>query len=614
MCGIAGIISKDKKFLSLIDEVTDLVQHRGPDGRGIYLADNVAFGHRRLAIIDLTDHGKQPMHYQERYVITYNGEVYNYLELREELAGKGHRFSSHSDTEVILAAYAEWGTACLSRLNGMFSFAIHDRDKEEVFCARDRFGVKPFYYYEQAGVFAFASEIKQFTLIPDWKARLNHNKIVDYLVHDIIDRDHETFFQNVYQLRGGHSLRYSLKNNTFTIKKWYELASVPEYQQLSETEAVKKFRTLFSDAIKLRLRSDVKVGSCLSGGVDSSSIVSVVNQLLSSEKKESAQEAVSACFPYKKYDEQQFIDELISEKKISIHKVFPEINALFPTLDKIIWHQDEPFGSTSIFAQWNVFSEAKKNNLIVMLDGQGADEILGGYHTYYAPYILSAINKKQWRNALRRFREVKRSGYSSSWIIKELLKNKMPSSLKVKFQNLTSKRFSHVNRDLLSEYQHSFAYPDFKYMSHKQIFETNLPMLLHYEDRDSMAFSVESRVPFLDYRVVEFCYSMDESILIKNGTTKYVLREAMKELLPEKIYARKDKMGFITPELIWMKENKAVFENELRDAVKALNPIVNESILELFDRMLNGSTGFDFTPWKVIALGRWMKVFNVSIQ
>lgn len=398
MCGIAGIISDSAETLAKINAATDLVNHRGPDGRGVYIQQNLAFGHRRLSILDLSELGKQPMSYVERYVITYNGEVYNYLEIREDLRKKGYQFKSDSDTEVILAAYAEWGQDCLHRFNGMFSFAIYDQVKQTVFCARDRFGVKPFYYLCHGTDLYFGSEIKQFTVLPGWSPTLNKKKAVDFLVNDIIDRDEHTFFEQVKQLRGGCFLYYDLQKKTFEVKKWYSLEAKQEYQHLTEEEALRIFKDLFTDAVSLRLRSDVKVGSCLSGGLDSSSIVSVVNRLLKAENKSELQEVVSACFNEKKYDEQIFIDKLVAEKNIAVHKVFPDINDLFPDLDKMLWHQDEPFGSTSIFAQWSVFKEARKNGLIVMLDGQGADEILGGYHTFLGPYILGALKKRETPN------------------------------------------------------------------------------------------------------------------------------------------------------------------------------------------------------------------------
>ncbi|NIG52090.1 asparagine synthase (glutamine-hydrolyzing) [Chitinophaga sp. Cy-1792] len=613
MCGIAGIISANNALTNYIEDLTNIVQHRGPDGAGVYKDEQVAFGHRRLSILDLSELGKQPMHYLDRYVITYNGEVYNYIEIREVLEKGGYNFVSHSDTEVIVAAYAEWGEKCLEKLNGMFSFAIHDRKLNTVFCARDRFGVKPFYYYANKEAFVFGSEIKQFTVLPYWEAVLNERKVVDFLVNDIIDRDEETFFQGVKQLRGGHFLKYNLDDHTFEIKSWYHLEKKDEYAGLNETAAIEKFRELFTDAVKLRLRSDVKIGSCLSGGLDSSSIVSVVNELLKEEGKTDLQEVVSACFENKKYDEQQYIDTIVKEKSIKGHKIFPDVDDLFPELDKLLWHQDEPFGSTSIFAQWNVFRESRKAGLIVMLDGQGADEILGGYHTYYGPYILSAWKKGNIATAFKRMRWVNGRGYGYKWIIKEVYKNAISTGKKVKLQNIREKRFSYIKEDLQEKYLENVSYNCFKGMSYQQIRHTNLPMLLHFEDRDSMAFSVESRVPFLDYRLVELCYSVDEDILLKQGTTKHILREAMKDLLPPAIKNRMDKMGFVTPEKVWLKTHREIFLQELNEAVKSLNGLINENIISLFNDIVEDKIAFDFTPWKVVVLGRWIRLFKVKI-
>lgn len=299
MCGIAGIISRNKNDLYYIEKMCETVVHRGPDGFGYYYDDNFAFGHRKLAIIDLSDHGKQPMEYFDKYVITYNGEIYNYIELRDELKDKGYTFRSDCDTEVIMGAYDCWGEACLDKFNGMWAFAIYNKENGTIFCARDRFGIKPFYYTLLNDKFIFASEIKEFTVFNDWKSAANKKRLLDFLVQSVFDHTNETFFEGVYQLRGGEKLIYDLKTYTYTISRWYSLEWKRTKNNLSFDEAVEKFREIFTDSVRLRLRSDVKVGSCLSGGLDSSSIVCVANRILRERSDEIKQETVSSCFDTK---------------------------------------------------------------------------------------------------------------------------------------------------------------------------------------------------------------------------------------------------------------------------------------------------------------------------
>jgi asparagine synthase (glutamine-hydrolysing) len=616
MCGIAGIINGEIRKgepYEPIREMTDIIAHRGPDGMGYYIDDSLAFGHRRLSIIDLSELGHQPMEYLERYVITYNGEVYNYIELRKELEERGYAFRSHTDTEVILAAYDHWKDGCLDRFNGMFSFAIYDREEKTVFCARDRFGVKPFYYTRIGKSFAFGSEIKQFTVLPSWRPELNEDVLVDFLVFDIKDHNDATFFKDVFQLKGGHCLSYVIGNGQFVIRRWYN-PDLDKEVRMGEAETESAFRDLFYDSVRLRLRSDVKVGSCLSGGVDSSSIVSVVNELLKEESKSDIQEVVTSCFKEKQFDEQEYVDDLVQRKNIVSHKVYPAFNDLMHDMDKIVWHQDEPFGSTSVFAQWNVFKSARSNDLKVMLDGQGADEILCGYPTYFGPGLIDKFASLRVGGLVREVRALRRDNYSAKWIAKEVFKNLIGSRRFTSLNKRLSRKYAYVSDHLFSDQRTDYSYRSLKQMSFRQVFETNLPMLLHYEDRDSMAFSIESRVPFLDYRLVEFCYRLPDRHKIDDGVTKVIIRKALRNIVPEKIFARRDKMGFVTPEKIWMKENAAFFRDELNDAVRRLSPYVNEKIIDIFEGYLNDSIPFDFTVWKVVALNRWMKVFNISLK
>lgn len=435
MCGIATLISlnQSSNYLHHINLMTDVINHRGPDDEGfVFFSKNnssskdqpytdhifsgkdgspklqelslnyvpkeqytnqkipdsvVALGHRRLSIIDLSPYGHQPMcDSSSRYWIIFNGEVYNYIEIREELEAMGHHFVSGTDTEVILNAYKQWGKDCLSRFNGMWAFIIFDTKNGTLFASRDRFGVKPLYYwYSPEGFLAFASEIKEFTVLPGWKAKLNGPQAYDFLVSEagLANHTSETLFRDVYQLRGGKAfeVQVSRLSTELPIYRWYDL----KINKLDITleEAKKEFLKLFQDTIRIRLRSDVPVGSCLSGGLDSSSIVCVVNDILKEEKLEEIQKTFSACSDVEKLDERKFIDEVVKSRNIEAKYIYPSPEKMLDCIDSLTWHHDEPFDCTSIYAQWLVFQLASENGIKVMLDGQGSDEQLCGYHRFF---------------------------------------------------------------------------------------------------------------------------------------------------------------------------------------------------------------------------------------
>ncbi|CAN5862161.1 asparagine synthase (glutamine-hydrolyzing) [soil metagenome] len=619
MCGISGIISRENRAIGLEDikKITDLIQHRGPDDEGYHQEGAFAFGHRRLSILDLSPDGHQPMPFQDRYVITYNGEVYNYLEIKEELVSRGYAFRSKTDTEVILAAFSEWGTACVERFNGMWAFAIFDREKQEIFCSRDRFGVKPFYYTQVAGLFAFGSEIKQFTALPGWKPRLNPVRLLDFFVYGLFDHTEQTLFEGVFQLRGGHNLHYSLLTHQHSIQPWYQLQERVKPFSGSFREAKDHFRDLFQDAVRLRLRSDVKVGSCLSGGLDSSAIVCTVNQLLKQEGNAGGQETVSSCFELKQYDEQEYIDEVIAQTGVYSNKVFPEFSSLFSELENITWHQDEPFSSTSIFAQWSVFKEARRRNLIVMLDGQGADESLAGYPLYYETLLstlLTQFRPGRLRKEIAAFRKL--PYYSGKSLTVRLLKSFLPAAV---LDRIRHQRSSHELQYVKQAYRRQEGafepsyFGSIRELSLDQVTYSHLPMLLHYEDRDSMAHSVESRVPFLDYRLVEFILGLPDEFKINAGWTKYVLREAMAGIIPDKIKDRRDKMAFVTPEVEWIRQNTGVFREKVEAAAHYFGEFLAAgAILAAFDQAVKEGIGLGSIYWRLIVLHVWAQRFGLE--
>jgi asparagine synthase (glutamine-hydrolysing) len=632
MCGIAGLINLSNKVsdLSIFDKMVDIVKHRGPDGRGVYHYENVLLGHRRLSILDLSVNGKQPMEYLDNYVISFNGEIYNYIELKKELTLFGYSFKTNTDTEVIMAAFDYWGISCLDRFIGMWSFILLDKKNRKLFGSRDRFGIKPFYYTYLGNYLAFASEIKQFTVFPEWKSKANLTRLMDYLMSGITDHTNETLFQNVFQLRGGEYFEYDLNENTSSVNNWYVLKSKHKPYSGSFEDAKNQFKNLFYDSIRLQLRSDVKVGSCLSGGLDSSSIVCSLNEQLNYNKTEINQEVVSSCSNDPRYDEQYYIDLVVDSRKIIGHKVFPTSFNLIKKLDILIWHQDEPFVSSSTYAQYEVFKEAKANGLIVMLDGQGADEQLAGYTGFFYQQLVNFFINLRWFKLVKSLAGSKK--YSGIPVIKNLFSMFKTFIIFVtpyfvfKFIRLLRRNIKKSNNSYTSLFTTKYIKDSQLYKYHskrigiynesiRSLNFNSLPKLLHYEDRNSMAHSVESRVPFLDHRLVEFVLNLPDEFKLNESITKHILREALKDIIPNEIYSRYDKMSFYTSEETWIRENYSFFRNEVAESCKALKGLIDtDKTLMWFDEVLKSKKTFDYLFWKIINIGRWIKVFNVEIS
>jgi asparagine synthase (glutamine-hydrolysing) len=550
MCGIAGIVSKHNRPIDngLIERVTDLVAHRGPDGIGYYFGNNFAFGHRRLSILDLSDHGQQPMVYNERYWIVFNGAIYNYLELRAELEKKGHSFRSATDTEVILAAYAEWGSACCARFNGMWAFAIYDAQDEKIFFSRDRFGIKPLYYIENGEHFAFGSEIKQLLALRS-STQSNRRIVIEYLLTSLEGHTADTFFEGVRSFPQAHYGIYDLNNHTFVVQRFYQLRPDPSLAALSLGEATARFRHLFNDSIRLRLRSDVKVGTCLSGGLDSSATSGVASILYHTHAGQRFV-GVHAKSTEPERDESRYAQLAADQFGLDLHVVEPKTGDFIDKIDELIDTQEEPFGSPSVFMAWHVFQKAQALGCKVMLDGQGGDEVLLGYERYFAAFLASLPPHKLLWEALSQSRHSKLSlrdiaFYNLYFTNPSLRIRRLKRRSLLLPQIKNAHDFETIRRSAES----------FKNVDALQVLEISslqLPHLLRYEDRNSMRHSIETRLPFLDYRVVEFCISIPVHHKIHNGWTKYILREAMSDVLPASVAWRRDKMGFEAPERTWI--------------------------------------------------------------
>lgn len=668
MCGISGIIASTPSPSNLLQSMTDCIRHRGPDDEGfvywskfcdepslrgghdtpdaVFSADlpytpslndgheppfYLGLGHRRLSILDLSPLGHQPMCTQDgRYWIVFNGEVYNYIELRAELEKVGHTFISRTDTEVILAAYRQWKEGCLSRFNGMWALAIYDTKARTLFLARDRFGVKPFYYWTSPeGFFAFASEIKQFTVLPGWRALINNQRVYDYLVFGVSDHTEETMFSGVYQLRPGHCVTLAVDEASavspgtpLSTHAWYELRPKPFAGSLDD--AAREFRDLFEQSISLRLRADVPVGSCLSGGLDSSSIACVLNELLHKQGVQASQKTFSACSEVERFDERKWIDLVTDKTGVVAHYVYPALDQLFEESPSITWHQDEPFGSTSIYAQWCVFRLAAQNGAKVMLDGQGADEQLCGYHGFFAPRTFTLLKHLHLLEAIAELQSQKKL-HNSSYIlsISRLLPFVFPNFFVQKLKQVGG--YAHDNPKWIKFNKFPALPTDPLWKSGaksggvtnysiSQLTSSSLQMLLHWEDRSSMAYSIESRVPFLDYSLVEFVLGLPDEYKIFRGETKCVLRRAMVGTLPESIRIRTDKLGFVTPEEIWIRENKPdIFKKKIEHTLGIAGACFDsKAVLEEFSEISKGNKRFSFWPWRMINFGEWVQKFNIS--
>jgi asparagine synthase (glutamine-hydrolysing) len=605
MCGISGIINKNgnKVCKHRIKTMNDKIIHRGPDSEGFYFDKNIGFGHRRLSILDLSSLGHQPMNYLDRYVITYNGEIYNYIEIKNELLSLGYTFVSGTDTEVILASYDCWKEKSLLKFNGMWAFAIHDKLEQTVFLARDRFGVKPLYYTENNDEFLFSSEIKQ--LLSDYDNELNVHTLVESMLTHIDNHTDETYFKGIKSFPSSHFMYYCLKNNIITKERYYKLEINEVYKNKSMLDLINDFRNIFINSINIRLRSDVKVGSCLSGGLDSSSITYFASEeyVKSSTNKFTSINAKSID---SSNDESEFAKTVADISNVDLHYVTPDYNDFLKTIDEVIYTQEEPFGSPSMFMGWHVFQKAKELKCSVMLNGQGGDEILLGYERYFSstmslkkPFLFLKQALNQFKNSRLSFKDtfLYFLYFTNKSIRIYLLKKK--SFLKNIYKS--NHHFSFIKKSV-----ESFSNPD-----KLQIFEISvlqLPHLLRYEDRNSMRHSIETRLPFLDYRLVEFAISLPTALKIKDGWTKFILRKAIEDLLPPNIVWRKNKYGFEAPDKIWLNNYAIEMYNEVKSS-KILNYLCDMKSLEKKYNQLSLKD-----RWMYFNIARWEKIYNVVIS
>ena len=595
MCGIAGIITSDKNELSgeILKKMTDVLSHRGPDGEGFWISpdEGVGFGHTRLSIIDLSPSAAQPMHYKDRYVITYNGEIYNYIELRESLEKSGYRFQSKSDTEVILAAYDCWKEECLRKFDGMFAFAIYDKKQQMLFAARDRFGEKPFYYYNDNRYFAFASEMKALWAIGVPKevdgAMLLHYLSVGHLQNASVKQ--QTFFEEIYSLPPAHFLLISLNSKKVITHSYWKLKTKQGFD-ISAEKAIERFQELFTTSVKRRLRSDVTVGSSLSGGLDSSSVVAEMSGIFESGQTENKPKCFSAVFPGFEKDESSYIDSVTKQFDIQNYFTQPTMDGMISDFEKICYHQEEPFSSSSIYAQFKVYELAASKQVKVLLDGQGADEILAGYYKYIHWYLQPMILGLKWDKFYREKKALKKNEIPYEWGFRNYLASVFPNhttlSLEKRAYNKTndnpyiSKEFFYATRGHEWEGLHKPFIYNLNDILYFNTMQSGLEELLRFADRNSMAFGVEARLPFLSHELVQFIFSLPADYKIHQGWTKWLLRKAMDKKLPDKIVWRKEKIAYETPQQQWMQQpllQDYIFEAKRKLVTKGF---LNSSVLD----------------------------------
>jgi asparagine synthase (glutamine-hydrolysing) len=604
MCGISGFYDIHGT-VDVLKSMSNTMHHRGPDHQGMMTDMPVGLAHNRLSIIDLSDRANQPMRYRQ-YTIILNGEVYNHVELRKILRENGHQFQTSSDTEVIVAAYAEWGENCVHHFVGMWAFAIWDHIKKELFCSRDRFGIKPFYYIHQETRFYFGSEYKPLKKSPLFHTAINETQVLRGLKLGWSFYRDETYFTCIRRLPAAHNLFFDGKQ--LIIKRYWDI-SFREKLCMTVDEKRATFRKLFEESVRLHLRSDVNTGSCLSGGIDSSSIVSMISFM-------HPQQQLDTFTIYydgnNEVDERPWVNEVVKKyPNVRPHYYKPSEDELAEAFEETNYYADVPIAGSSMLSQYFVMKLAARNEMKVLLDGQGADEYLSGYLHSFDRLIGDMLKRHQYAEAMRTFTRVRSTHHHT---IRQTVLN-AAKSLVARFNNehdfyvyAYKYKYPSVTRDknkscpfLLDAINGSGKFDEFLY---NLVFTTSLPTLLHFEDRNSMAFSIESRVPFLDHRLVEFAFALNDEDKISNGETKSILRQSLKGILPDAIFKRNDKKGFVTPgEDKWL---RGPLRHLLEIDFSEYDFIDKKKVSEIIHDYKGGKSN-GVLVWRLVALYHWLR-------
>ncbi|MCC7381508.1 MAG: asparagine synthase (glutamine-hydrolyzing) [Deltaproteobacteria bacterium] len=638
MCGVAGIlrfdgVSPDPGQLARMNAA---LAHRGPDGEGIQVVGPIGLAHRRLSIIDLSEAGRQPMPSVDRkYWLTYNGEIYNYLELRRELESRGHSFHSHTDSEVILEAYRAHGLSAFKRFNGMWALGLWDTEKQELLLSRDRFGVKPLYLHQNEQRLIFASEMKAILAADPSVAKLDLQSVADFLATPLVGVGTETYFRGLERFQPAELMQIDRRGHRRTRRYW-TFTPPTEPLDVRPGEAAERVSELLVDAVKLRFRSDVPVGTCLSGGLDSSSIVAIAARRLGK-----APETFSVLYDVPGFDEGEFVDAMVDTLQLSANRVHPDAADLPDVLERCTYFQEEPTAGPGLYSQWHVMRIAS-HKVKVLLDGQGGDEVFAGYFPYFDPYVLSLFDRARrldprailelagagppikaltGRDPVRsylaqlvrartkptvdRARRVLRR-VPPLWALARAIRSHLPHH--------AARPETRASRPLLGPALPSVSRPrpglaptgdPLTDTLWDALLRSSVPALLHYEDRNSMAFSIEARVPFLDFRLVEYAFQLPMREKIHGARTKVVLRDAMQDILPEKVRQRRDKKGYPTPLTLWLKQThhrEWALDLLVSRRTRQRGFFDPEYARDLFDAHLRGDADHSWALWQLMTL------------
>ena len=642
MCGIAGIYSRKGVNIGEIIKLSEVLRHRGPDDEGFVLTSRegqiesyrgndtitqlqhlknlsevnhqpqLGLMHRRLSILDVSELGHQPFISEDKnYAIVFNGEVYNFKEIRQELEKKGYVFRSNTDTEVVLNAFIEWGSSCVTKFMGMWAFVIYNQQENTLTFSRDRFGIKPLYYFADDHHFAFASEIKALLKLKAVDQSISEENLGTYLAYGTTSSPYQNLFRHIIDIEPGCNYHLDLNTLKLTKENYFSVDDDIEKSSKDLQINVKKFETLFNDSIALHLRSDVEIGSCLSGELDSSAIVYGASQQLIGKPLKT----ITAAYENKVIDESSYA-KLVAQGLENVNDIYtyPDAETLVADMDKMMYHQDLPIGSTSMFAQWEVMKCANKNQIKVLLDGQGADEVLGGYYNFAGIHLIELLKKFKFAQFFKEYDELKQNFTpqiknavlrAAYYYLPDSLQQKLRARERLSYQFIKEDKLNEL--DLISPKRGGKTFDEHTNLSVKY----GMYELLRYEDRNSMAFSIESRVPFLDHRLVNFIRTLPNNQKIYGGWTKYALRKMLVGKLDDKVVWRKDKKGFVTPQQDWKSELMKTLTTELKDS--NIPSIMNRDyVLQLCDQDFSNSTHLS-EFWRAYSVIKWYNIFNLKV-
>jgi len=655
MCGIVGIVASNGTVdPPNLQRMSDLLVHRGPDGEGFLFAsgcwdrlrysvqrraerglDNslirVGLGHRRLAILDLSDRGLQPMCMPDgKTWIVFNGEVYNHAEIRSLLKSEGHEFTTTTDTEVLLHAYVRWGERCIDRLDGMFAFAVWDDANRRLFCGRDRLGIKPFYYATPNGNFTFASEIKALLADPQCQREADDKAVVGFLVHGNCDYAERTLFRGIQSLPAAHTLTVDAATGGMSIRRYWQLDARSQGKQTDDAH-IAQVREALVASVRTHLISDVRAGSCLSGGLDSSSLVATIGKIWRDEPEAAAAigerlYTFTSCYEQQRaFDEREYALEVARSVGAKPHLVFPSPDDFWSNFQRIAWHQDMPFGALSFYAQWCVMRAAKEGGVKVLIDGQGGDEVFGGYAKFRYAYLASLLRGGRIGVAIRELTGLLRQGdryvldirkgyrYLPAYVRRALnVDSALQQILTENWNDAIAEDSTPANRWWRNARNGNGAGSTMmQRIQVDDIVVDTLPQLLRMEDRSSMAFSLEARVPMLDHHVVQLGVSLPDHMKVNRGWSKFAVRQAMSGLVPDAVRLRKTKLGFAAPDRAWLADDLRAPINELLENDLRCQRFVNVPALRRWYRGSDARVNTEsfLGLFRVLSLEMWMRAF-----